>query len=337
MDSVSTEPILKVLREGGVEYLQNVARAGIEDVVAPLKVSQGGVSFLQSLVPSLVTVEEGSDLSSRLQGAVTSSLPNYLNTTLVEQTNLSPVLKSMASNQIANAIATPDLDPDERIRQAQKLAQNDMWDHAMQKTKATPSVRRVLNPLKEALQRDTLDLSTLGTEMEQPFIQTIAEPIVRKTKASPSLKGLIERSIEIALNPSSIEQGGILIEDANIPMQAWQEAVKQYEQAYCNEQGYSPKAQAYFQKILVALKSPAFWEKSPEARSNQVREMSQEFLMSYVNPKMTRRGFLSKFQLKCKPEPLISKEVGETVLTRRAIPSFLTLNGFFKLLGKVPK
>ncbi|MCE2930008.1 MAG: hypothetical protein LW809_01295 [Vampirovibrionales bacterium] len=340
LDALSIEPILQILREGGVEYLQNVAKAGFEDVANPLKLTPAMVEYLRKLVPSVPTEEEHPDFLHHLQKALSSHFPDYLNTTFVEPTSLTPALKEMASNQIGNAIETADLDPTERIGQAKKVAQEDVWTFGMKKVKATPTVQEVLNPVKEALQSESTDFSTLSQEMEKPVIKAIGKPIVEKTKAPPSLKDLIERSIEIALKPSSMELGNVLVEDPDIPIQEWQKAVTQFEEAYLTEQGYSPKAQAYFQGILAELKSPNFWKQSPEARATKVQSLSRQFLETYVNPKMSRRDLLKGLLPKSADEvlkPAISKEAGETVLTRRAIPAFLSLDGLLKFLGKVPK
>ena len=76
-------------------------------------------------------------------------------------------------------------------------------------------------------------------------------------------------------------------------------------------------------------------EKTAEERTQRVQELSQQFLKSYVNPKMSRRGFMNAILPKQDAlTPAIPEEVGKTHLTRRAIPTFFGLNQLFKWFGK---
>ncbi|XVJ52176.1 MAG: hypothetical protein HEQ32_08960 [Vampirovibrio sp.] len=342
LSAVNIEAILnEILPESGAKYLQNIAKAGIQDASTPLGFTPAMVRALQSLVPRLITEEKPLNPLTRLQEGLGSALTGYLHEQLVEPTTLSPTLKTMAKTQIAKGIQDTGQDPDAIIQQAKTAAQDDLWKSGIKAGQVGPTLAKTLEPVKKALQADPTTLDELGAPMQASVSNALAAPFKNKRdtsfppKVSP-FHAFMTRTIEIALSPNPSQ-------DDNAPIRAFEDAVRQLEASYLQEKGYSPNAQSYIQGMLAELKSSEFWSKTPEARASRVQELSRQFLKNYMNPRMTRRELFKKF---CLPEsdpliseskPLISKPVGNTKLKRRAIVPFLGLQKVFEYLGKTSK
>jgi hypothetical protein len=339
-------PILTKIKslgvDGGIEYFKNIVKASIEDAQGPLSLTPAFVEYLKKIINEVVTIEKSAHSLESIINLLTQYLPEYLHNFVPE--NLSPQLRKMVKEQISNIFLPLQINTEERIEKAKKIGQEGVWDYFMQLLNATPRVKMILEPLKQALQSDVNKFSNLPEDIRSSVIETLTKTILEKIKpfelledkALKLLEDLIRKCFKITLDSD-------LADEKSTRIQKLQKCLEEFEIAYLREQGYSKKAQLFLRSIIAKLKSKAFWGQNSESRADQVVKISKAFLESYVNPQMTRREFLTHFVNCFIPKWrtnycgfTFSEQVRNTIITRRAIPAFLSLNGLFKFLGKVP-
>jgi hypothetical protein len=213
----------------------------------------------------------------------------------------------------------------------EKALSEGLWGYFIDIAQVSPAMR----PIAEAVRTGIQDGQPFTTTLKKPVSKSLATLTTQKLRAKTPFDTLIEDIINIALND---------YDTPDEPINALKLSLAQAKDSYLNNLNYTDQFKSYLTQLSVTFKKPSFWNKPPLERKAIALQLSEDFLGSYINPKVTRRQFLGKLiPLSAKqedvlktatPSTVLSDEPENTKLSRRALPVFIILDKILKCLGK---